>query len=158
MESERLIFRELKMSDAARLFEIYSDKEAMKYRQSNHHETIDDSFEMLKRDAEVKASKYEFRFGIINKDSNQLIGTIMYQPIYSKAIIGYSFAKEVWGNGYATEVINWMINYLKSKNFVIIEAWVLNDNTASSKVLEKNNFKLISQTIYPESRFYQLFI
>ena len=158
MESVRLIFRELNISDAARLFEIYSDKEAMKYRQSNHHKTIDDSFEMLKRDAEVKASNYEHRYGIIEKDSKQLIGTIMYQPIYNKAIIGYSFAKQTWGNGFATEVVDWMINYLKQNNFRIIEAWVLNENIASSKVLEKNNFRLVSQTIYPESKFYQLYV
>lgn len=158
MESERLFFRELQMSDAARLFEIYSDKEAMKYRQSNHHETIEDSFEMLRRDAEVKTSKYEFRFGIIDKNTKQLIGSVMYQPIYSKAILGYSLALESWGNGYATELVEWIISYLRTNNFRTIEAWVLNDNIASCKVLEKNNFRLISQTIYPESKFYQLYI
>lgn len=156
MESERLIFRELNISDAARLFEIYSDKDAMKYRQSKPHKTLEDTLAMLKRDEEVKASKYEFRFGIIEKDSGQLIGTIMYQPIYSKAIIGYSFAKDSWGNGFATEVVKWIISYLKTKNFKTIEAWVINENIASCKVLEKNHFRLVSQTIYPASKYYQL--
>lgn len=156
MESERLFFRELTMSDAERLFEIYSDEEAMKYRQSAHHQTIDDSFEMLKRDAEVRTSNYEIRFGIVEKSSMRLIGTMMYQPVSYKAIIGYSFAKESWGNGYATEVVDWMIHHLRNRQFKNIEAWVLNQNMASCKVLEKNNFRLISQTIYPESKYFLL--
>ena len=158
MESERLFFRELQMNDAARLFEIYSDKEAMQYRQSAHHKSIDDSFEMLRRDAEVKLSNYEIRFGIVERSTNRLIGSIMYQPISYKAIIGYSLAKETWGNGYATEVVDWMINHLRAKHFKNIEAWVLNQNIASCKVLEKNQFKKISQTIYPYSTFYKLYL
>ena len=156
METKRLFFRELKMSDAARLFEIYSDKEAMKYREAPHHKTIDDSFKMLTRDVEMRFTKFEFRYAIIEQETKQLIGTIMYQPIYNKAIIGYSLAKKSWGNGYATEVVNWMVNHLKQNNFKQIEAWVIKENIASCKVLEKNNFKQISQTIYPNSIFYKL--
>ena len=156
MQTKRLLFRELQMSDAARLFEIYSDKDAMKYREVPHHKTIDDSFKMLIRDAEVRLTKYEFRFAIIEQETNLLIGTIMYQPIYNKAIIGYSIAKESWGNGYATEVVNWMINHLKQKKYNLIEAWVIKENSASCKVLEKNEFKKISQTIFPNSFFYKL--
>ena len=81
MQTKRLLFRELQMSDAARLFEIYSDKDAMKYREVPHHKTIDDSFKILIRDAEVRFTKYEFRFAIIEQETNLLIGTIMYQQL-----------------------------------------------------------------------------
>ena len=156
MESERLLFRALNLNDAERLFEIYSDKIAMQYRQSNHHETIDDTYKMLERDREVKKSNYEIRYGIVLKEKNQLIGSVMYQPIYKKAIIGYSIAKECWGNGYATEVVNFIIKQLQNNQFNTIEAWVLKENIASMKVLEKNNFSKISQTIYPNSNYYLL--
>ena len=155
MESERLIFRELQMSDAFRLFEIYSDEEAMKYRQVKPHQTIEDSFEMVKRDAEVRTSGFEYRFGIVEKETNILIGSVMYQPIGRKAILGYSFAKESWGKGYATEVVKWICNHIRAKNYQAIEAWVLHENIASQKVLEKNQFSKISQTIYPYSLFYK---
>lgn len=158
MESERLYFRELLSTDVERLYEIYSDQEAMKYRQSPHHLTIEDTYEMLRRNREKKENGYEFRFGIISKENQKLIGSIMYQPIGSKAIIGYSLSKDSWGFGYATEVVGWMINFLKNKNFTSIEAWVLKENLSSCRVLEKNNFKRISQTIYPYSYFYQKMI
>lgn len=155
MESERLYFRELLMSDAPRLFEIYSDKEAMQYRQSPSHQTIEDTYEMLNREVEKKESGYEYRYGILSKNNHQLIGTIMYQPLQQKAIIGYSLAKESWGKGYATEVVQWMCDLLKQKNFTTVEAWVLKENSASCKVLEKNGFYKISQTLYPYSFYFQ---
>lgn len=158
MNSERLIFRELKMTDAARLFEIYSDQEAMKYRQVKPHLSIDDSFEMIRRDAEVRANGSEFRFGIVEKETNQLIGSVMYQPIGNKAIIGYSIGKNHWGKGFATEIVAALIKYLKKQSFTLAEAWVMHENFASKRVLEKNNFNKISQTIYPSSQFYQKYL
>ncbi|MBQ0148417.1 MAG: GNAT family N-acetyltransferase [Flavobacteriaceae bacterium] len=158
MESDRLFFRTLTSEDIFRLFEIYSDTEAMKYRQSKPHITIEDSIQMIERDSIVRNTNYELRYGIFEKESNILIGTIMYQPLNTKAIIGYSLAKESWNKGYATEVVKFFINFLKHKNFKILEAWVLNENIASCKVLEKNHFKKISQTIYPNSSFYKLFL
>lgn len=156
MESERLIFRELNFSDVERLFEIYSDSEAMKYRQVKPHLTIEDSIAMVKRDIEMKAIRKEIRFGIVEKESDKLIGSVMYQPFANKAILGYSLAKECWRKGYATEVVGRMITHLKEENYNSIEAWVMNENFASMKVLEKNKFKKISQTIYPYSQFYKL--
>ena len=157
-QSERLIFRPLIIDDTERLFEIYSDAEAMKYRQVEAHKTIQDTLDMLKRDEEMRNSNKEIRFGIIQKDSNELIGSVMFQPIKQKSIIGYSLAKNAWGNGFATEVVEWLIQHLKLLKFNTIEAWVMNENIPSSKVLTKNGFRLINQTIYPNSRYYQKYI
>lgn len=146
------------MTNAPRLFEIYSDKNAMKYRQTKPHLTFEDTLEMLKRDREVRNANFEIRFGIFKTENEELIGSIMYQPIINKAIIGYSIAKETWDNGYATEVVKWLINHLKNKKYTLIEALVINENIASRKVLEKNGFKIITQTIYPNSKYYRLYI
>jgi len=156
--SERLYFRDLVSDDVERLFEIYSDADAMKYRQSPAHQTIQDTYDMLKRDEEMKISNKEIRYGIIETKTNLLIGSIMYQPINDKCIIGYSIDKNFWGKGYATEVVNWMLLILKSKNFRLIEAWVMKENIASCKVLIKNGFKTVSQTIYTNSKYYQKYI
>lgn len=156
--SKRLYFRKLVSEDMERLFEIYSDAEAMRYRQSPIHYTIMDTYDMLKRDEEMKNSNKEIRFGIVESESNILIGSIMYQPINDKCIIGYSFDNFFWGKGYATEAVNWIINFLKSKKFRLIEAWVIKENIASCKVLCKNGFQMINQTIYPNSKYYQKYI
>ena len=155
MEDERVYFRELEESDANRLFEIYSNEEAMKFRETEPMKTIDDAYKMLTRDKEMRQTSYEFRFAIIEKKTDILIGTIMYQPVADKAIIGYSIDEKFWNNGYGSSVVKIMINELISKKFNLLEAWVKKGNFASCKVLEKNLFQSISQTIYPNLNLYQ---
>ncbi|QES94098.1 GNAT family N-acetyltransferase [Empedobacter brevis] len=156
MEDDQLYFRELLDTDVERLFEIYSNADAMKYRETAPMKTMEDSYKMLERDKEKKNSGYEFRFAVIEKSSQNLIGTIMYQPVHDKAIIGYSIDEKFWNKGYATRMVKIISNDLKSKKFMIIEAWVKKKNLASGKVLEKNNFQLISQTVYPNSNLFHL--
>ena len=47
MEDELIYFRELLDTDVTRLFEIYSNAEAMKYRETTPMKTIEDSYKML---------------------------------------------------------------------------------------------------------------
>lgn len=75
--SERLYFRELVSDDVERLFEIYADADAMKYRQSPVHQTIQDTYDMLKRNEEMKILNKEIRYGIIETKTNLLICSIM---------------------------------------------------------------------------------
>ena len=79
----------------------------------------------------------------------------MYQPVGDKAIIGYSIDEKFWNNGYGSSVVKIMLNELISKKFNLLEAWVKKGNFASCKVLEKNLFQSISQTIYPNLNLYQ---
>ena len=57
MEDELIYFRELLDTDVTRLFEIYSNAEAMKYRETTPMKTIEDSYKMLERDKEKKKKK-----------------------------------------------------------------------------------------------------
>lgn len=55
--------------------------------------------------------------------------------------VGYWFAQEFWGKGYATEALKRFIELLPLGAFHRIQATVFEDNTASCKVLEKCGFK-----------------
>ena len=76
--------------------------------------------------------------------------------MHDKAIIGYSIDEQFWNKGYATRIINLISKELKSRKYMLIEAWVKKENIASSKALLKNNFQQISQTIYPKNHLFQL--
>ena len=80
---------------------------------------------------------------VIEKSSETLIGTVMFQPVHDKAIIGYSIDEQFWNKGYATRIINLISKELKSRKYMLIEAWVKKENIASSKALLKNNFQAI---------------
>ncbi len=54
--------------------------------------------------------------------------------------IGYLLAEEAWGQGYATEVLNGLIDHLRDLAPVTLRAGVAADNPASARVLIKVGF------------------
>ncbi|WP_395054862.1 GNAT family N-acetyltransferase [Flavobacterium sp.] len=154
IETERLYIRELSNDDVAVVFELYSDKEAMKFRGSKSFENIEEASIMIKSVIENSKTKTEFRYGIIEKSSNDLIGTFLITPV-SKTIckIGCSFGKKYWRLGYGFEIMSIMINYLQNLHYEVIIGLIKKENFPSIKLVEKMKFKFIEQTENPE--FYQ---
>ena len=54
--------------------------------------------------------------------------------------LGYLVSKVMWNNGLATELVEGFIHWCKENNISTVLARVDPDNTASIRVLEKNNF------------------
>jgi RimJ/RimL family protein N-acetyltransferase len=70
--------------------------------------------------------------GIRRKDANEF-----------EADIGYELAVEHWGDGYATEAAQAIVNYgFKALGLSRISAWCLTENVRSSHVLEKLGMRL----------------
>lgn len=85
---------------------------------------------------------------IFSKDvDHQVLGNLQATICLSQQNqIGYIIFKDFWNQGYATEAIIWLENYLL-ENFKIksIEAYVDHHNIASIKVLNKRKFECITQ-------------
>jgi ribosomal-protein-alanine N-acetyltransferase len=59
------------------------------------------------------------------------------------AEIGYVFHKDYWGKGYGSEATQLMCSFaFETLNLHKLHANVVDTNTGSAKVLEKNGFKL----------------
>ncbi|KAI8806236.1 acyl-CoA N-acyltransferase [Cladochytrium replicatum] len=60
--------------------------------------------------------------------------------------VGYWFAERVWGKGYATECIRWLVDFVAREEpiAVRIEAGAFAPNIGSRRVLEKSGFVLES--------------
>lgn len=57
--------------------------------------------------------------------------------------IGYIITKDYWGKGYGTELIRGLIHWSRTtENYSTLRAGVVRENTASRKILEKNQFQL----------------
>lgn len=140
--SERLLIRYLVLEDKNALFEIYSDKEAMKYRGSKPFESLEEVQQMLQDTNEKLIAQTEFRYAVIEKETNFLIGTFLYKnSINNQCEIGYSIGKAYWKKGYGTELLNLMIPFLKEKGFDRLIAFTKNGNEASISLLQKVGFK-----------------
>lgn len=145
-ETERLKFRYLEKSDSEAMFEIYSDKEAMKYRANKPFTTVSEAKEMIQQSINDYELGLKFRFAIVKKDSNELIGTILYflEDINSEICnIGYSLGKNYWKKGFALETLTGFIEYLKTLNFKELQAKVFKMNTDSINLLNKAKFDLV---------------
>lgn len=86
----------------------------------------------------------------ISKSKNIMIGDlcIVGEPNENGEIeIGYGTYREFQGKGFMTEIVGGIIKWANSQQKVVaIVASTEKINIASSKVLEKNNFFIISET------------
>lgn len=155
-ENEKLLIRELIENDVNVIFELYSDKEAMKFRGSKPFENIDEAEKMLKKVAENIKNGTEYRYGIIEKETSNLIGTYLITPITNiECMVGCSIGKKYWRLGYGIEVMKLMSEYLRNLNYEKIVGLIKKENIPSIKLVEKMNFVLIEQTEKPEFYKYE---
>ena len=155
-ENDKLFLRDLTQSDVEVIFELYSDKEAMKFRGSKSFDNIDEAIIMINNVIENIKTKTEFRYGIIEKMSNELIGTFLIIPVSSTICkIGCSFGKKYWRLGYGFEVMIIMKQYLLSLGYETIIGLIKKENIPSIRLVEKMKFKLIEQTEYSEFYLYE---
>ena len=142
-KAKRLYIRHITFNDEFDLFKIYSDKDVMKFRGSAAFENLDDVRKMIQKTIDQINLKCEFRFAIVENETNNLIGTFLYKVIDStKCEVGYSLGKNYWKLGYGFEVLNSMLSYLKNLGYEYIIATTKKENIASIKLLTKTGFVL----------------
>ena len=145
-ETERLFIRHLEESDSESMFEIYSDKEAMKYRANLPFENLSEAIEMIKQSNIDSELGLKYRFAIVKKNTNELIGTILYflEDKNSEICnIGYSLGRQYWKQGFALETLNGFMDYLKNLGIKEFHAKVFKMNTDSIHLLNKVAFTLV---------------
>ncbi|MDD7473270.1 MAG: GNAT family N-acetyltransferase [Bdellovibrionota bacterium] len=84
--------------------------------------------------------------GVVTKATNELIGscTICYEKDRDIWSMGYTFRKDTWGHGYATEAMQGLIDYIKKfRTMRGIEGCVVNENPESQRVLEKSGMTFL---------------
>jgi [ribosomal protein S5]-alanine N-acetyltransferase len=141
LPTPRLILRDLRSGDLDDLYEYASDPEIDRYTPWDRYTSLDEAHEDLNRYL-TRYEKNEFRaWGIEHRADKKLIGITNFGFISledRRAEMGYTIACKYWGQGYATEAARALIQYgFEKLNLVRIEAVVLPENTASSKVLLK---------------------
>ena len=147
-ETERLFIRKLEENDVDAMFDIYSDKDAMKFRLNKAFENLNEAKEMIKHTEVEFQLGLKFRYAIIKKDTKELIGTILYFTEYPNSevcTIGYSLGRKYWKQGFALETLTSFMTYLKILTFKELQAKVFKRNIDSISLLQKVGFELIEE-------------
>lgn len=146
LETERLILRPLTVNDAEEAFKNWtSDDEVSKYVRWSTHKNVEETKEYILLEEKRRKTEGCFNWGIVIKDSNELIGAIGAFPSEDgRYEIGYNIAKKHWNNGYTTEAVKEVLKYLateeKIHKFRCAHAVL---NPASGAVMRKAGFKYV---------------
>ena len=149
IETERLVLRELQLSDLDRFYLMDSNPEVVKFI-----EPVKNREQVLLNIKKVQSQYKENgigRWAVVEKASGLFIGWSGFK-YYRETVnnhsdfydLGYRFMPEYWGKGYATETcIAWMKYGFENFNKNEFYATTHVDHKASKNVLEKVGFKHI---------------
>ena len=118
LESERLIIRDTKVSDAPFYFELFNDPDWIRFISNKNLKTVKET-EVYLKDILLKNSNLGELgfFTVILKETDKPIGTsTALQREQLKFIdIGYGLLPKYRGKGYATEATKLIIEYVRDK-------------------------------------------
>ena len=138
IETERLILRPLKISDAEAVYQWVSDERVAKYMVYNTYTSLEKVVEWLTM---LQNLDDEYHFGFVRREDGLLIGSGSIGPDSNRRdfwSFGYNLRYDCWGNGYATEASKAMMKFANERFGVIkFSSSHAEPNQASGHVMEK---------------------
>lgn len=144
LETERLVLRTWTYADDERLFEICSDAETMLHiGDRKPYESIEIAREFLNWAVPYQLKMGFSRWAVIEKESGEIIGSCGFAIQETGEVeLGYVFAREVWGKGFATEAARACLQYGFDKiGFETVIGLTDLDHEKSQNVLKKIGFR-----------------
>ena len=144
LEAERLRLRALSAGDVAAVYELYADKEAVRFGYAPSMESLHDARRVILATLELARDRTMFHFGVADREHDRIIGhatLFRWEREQRRAEVGYSIRRDLWGRGLATEAVATLIVFaFESLGLRRIEADADPRNVASIRVLEKLGF------------------
>ena len=145
IETGRVRLRHLEESDTDSLFEIFSDREALRFWGFPPFNERAEAAKLLAEIHDYFRQKTLFQWGIAQKTDDKIIGTstlFRLDEQSRRAEIGYILNRRHWGKGLAIEALTALLNFAFEKmNLHRIEADIEPRNAASVKTIERLGFR-----------------
>lgn len=140
LQTAHLVLRPEADSDAEEMYRLLGcDAEMSRYTGWNPYTSTEAALEKIQSNRQAEDS-----CGWVLTRNGAFAGTIGaydYNVQDNSIEIGYSVVREYWGNGYATEAVRAVVQYLQQElGMTAIRAWSHKDNAASIRVLEHAGF------------------
>ena len=143
IKTERLIIRRYKESDLDAIYDLITDERLSTYIKFPAL-TKEEELEHIKKFiSEADEDKCE-RWVIERQSDGTVVGNIGVNKIsktHNYCNVGYTIRFDYWGNGYATEALKYVSDYLLESGYYLVECSCNELNTQSSKVMLKAGFK-----------------
>lgn len=140
LETDRLVLRRFKVSDAKSAFANWSsDPNVTRYLKWNAHKHLQHTTDVFKNWIDEYHSPYYYHWAITLKDSAEVIGGINLEvkDRYDECgELGYSLGSPFWRQGYAREAASAVLRYaFVNVGFNRIEGMCAEQNAASAGLL-----------------------
>jgi len=142
IETRRLLLRPPHIRDAAPMFERYAnDPEVTRYLGWPRHNSVAETEQFIAfSDAEWERWPVG-PYLILSRETGAILGgTGLGFETATRASTGYVLARDAWGQGYATEALQAMVDLAPGVGVQRLHAFVHPDHGASRRVLEKCGF------------------
>jgi [ribosomal protein S5]-alanine N-acetyltransferase len=157
LTTPRLILRQIDFTDSQELFVLRSDRRVMAYIDRPLAKTVEDAGKLIQIIKDSEKEKTAVMWAVTLKGDPKLIGTVGYWKImmeHFRAEIGYLLHPDFQGKGIMQEAIEEVIRFgFDTMGLHSIEANVNPENTASIRLLERNNF--VREGYFRENYFFE---
>lgn len=144
LETERLILRKFKMSDAPDLFEIWSNPDVTEGTGTNSDVQLDQSKDRI---ANYFIPEALIVWALENKLNGKMIGFVELHINGDQGELGWMLNQKFWGKGFAPEAASAIQELaFHNLNLNIVTASCNIENTKSSRVMEKLGLKKMANT------------
>jgi len=157
LESERLLYRPFKLSDARALFEMDSNPNVHKYLWQKPTLHIDESIQIIEMVQKQYVENKIGRFATILKETDEFIGWTGIKFVNDHVEngntnfydYGYRLNEKFWNKGFATEATKaWLEHGFNQMNIQVMNAYTHAENGTSNHVLQKVGFNFMED--YPD--------
>tara|TARA_B100000809_G_scaffold155743_1_gene153040 strand:- start:9555 stop:10052 length:498 start_codon:yes stop_codon:yes gene_type:complete len=158
-ETERLIVRKLILSDVDSFHEMQSNPNVMQFADGEVKTFDENALELLDLIKKYTLENNDFWiYAIERKLDPKFIGTLALVKDVIDDEIGYRFLEKYWNHGYGFEICEATVEYCKKIGVKKLVGYVVDENVASVKILEKLNFKVVKKMIsediqLPETKY-----
>ena len=144
METERILLRPWRESDAEALYKYASDPEVGPKAGWPPHQSVAESREIIRT-----LFSGEGMWAVEWKETSEPIGCVGYLPAFASNLkiaddqceVGYWIARPFWGKGICTEAMRLVVDHcIQVKGFTTLWGSYFPDNPASGRVMEKCGF------------------
>jgi ribosomal-protein-alanine N-acetyltransferase len=140
LETERLVLRQIRASDADALFAFFSDEEVS----SKRHRSVEESQAFIHQLQQWYQAHENVEWGITRKGDDLLIGTCGFYAFdegFHRAETGYELLKTCWRQGIMSEALSAILTFaFTTMGLHRIEAVVDEGNERSQGLLRKLGF------------------
>ena len=157
MQTDRILLRHWRKSDAEALFKYASDPDVGSRAGWPPHKSVEESLEIIHA-----VFNNDTTWAIEWKETGEAIGAIGYGPSCDcklparegEPITGYWIAKPYWNQGICTEALALMIEHIRDMTDIpsLISGHFI-DNPASGRVMEKCGFVPTGETCIDETQY-----